>query len=323
MLENRKSFENLGTPQYFFYLLNTLNNNTDSVWKVRNIDELFYNKVIEGKSVFDGCISLAKHIDIIIVNEDDEITLNEEFKGYLNSEKQMCDRFIESLFLSLNQDDNFHNIFSSENISYDIIYRSIQIKNSAFRFKYSNFKQLLLDFAVIEIHPTKRINNYIFNSRYKKLFDKVILPEIKKRKIGIEELQKSLEQKQIYGEEAEKFVLNYEKNRLKNKEGIDWVAKYSVADGYDIASFNSVESKLHDRFIEVKSYAGSPYFYWSRNEMDVARIKKNDYFLYLVDRNQIKKESYEPLIIQNPYVNILQNESKWDKTVEKIKIELK
>ena len=66
---------------------------------------------------------------------------------------------------------------------------------------------------------------FIINSRYKKLFDKIILPEIKKRKIGIEELRKSLEQNNIYGEEAELFVLKYERDRLNNKVGIDWVAE--------------------------------------------------------------------------------------------------
>ena len=57
----------------------------------------------------------------------------------------MCDKFIEFLFQTLNQDDNFHSIFSSEHLSYDIIYHSTQINNSAFGFKFSNFKQLLIE----------------------------------------------------------------------------------------------------------------------------------------------------------------------------------
>lgn len=323
MLENLKSFENLGTPQYFFILLNTLNDNSDSIWKIKNVEDLFYNKVIDGKSSFDGCLSLAKSIDVIMINENDEISLNNNFKKYLHNERLMCDRFIENLFLSFNKDDNFHDIFSSENISYDIIYRSIQIKNSAFKFKYAGFKQLLLDFGVIEVHPTKKINNYIFNSRYRKLFDKVLLPEIKKRKIGIEDLKRSLEQKRIHGEQAERFVLAYEKKRLNNKDGIDWVAEYSPSDGYDIASFNSSRSKSHDRFIEVKSYEGFPYFYWSRNEMDVARVKKNEYFLYLVNRNEMQEETYRPLIIQNPFENVLNDDTKWEVIIENLKIQQK
>lgn len=322
MLTDLRPFDNLGTPQYFFELFNSLKNDTGTVWKKRDIEQLFYNKNIDGRSVFDGCLFLAIQISIIKIDENECVSLNERFNDFLFSEKQMCDKFVEHLFLALSQDDNFYSIFSSEHLSFDVIYHSTQINNSAFGFKYSNFKQLLIDFNVIQVHPIQEFKKYILNSRYKKVFDKIILPEIKKRKIGIDELKRSLEQQQLYGEEAETFVLEYEKIRLNNKEGIDWVAEYSVAEGYDISSFLSLESTINDLFIEVKSYAGNPYFFWSRNEIDVSRIKGDNYFLYLVDRNKIKKEGYKPLIIQNPYKNIL-DDNGWIKQVEKYKIELK
>lgn len=322
MLTDLRPFDNLGTPQYFFELFNSLKNDTGTVWKKRDIEQLFYNKNIDGRSVFDGCLFLAIQISIIKIDENECVSLNERFNDFLFSEKQMCDKFVEHLFLALSQDDSFYSIFSSEHLSFDVIYHSTQINNSAFGFKYSNFKQLLIDFNVIQVHPIQEFKKYILNSRYKKVFDKIILPEIKKRKIGIDELKRSLEQQQLYGEEAETFVLEYEKIRLNNKEGIDWVAEYSVAEGYDISSFLSLESTINDLFIEVKSYAGNPYFFWSRNEIDVSRIKGDNYFLYLVNRNKIKKEGYKPLIIQNPYKNIL-DDNGWIKQVEKYKIELK
>ena len=130
-----------------------------------------------------------------------------------------------------------------------------------------------------------------------------------------------MEQKQIYGEEAELFILAFERTRLNNKKGIDWIAEYSVAEGYDIISFNTISSTKNDRCIEVKSYSGSPYFFWSRNEMDIARIKGDEYYLYLVDRNQINNEDYTPIVIQNPYKNVL-NGTEWIKTVDKYKVEL-
>ena len=232
----------------------------------------------------------------------------------------MRDKFVEHLFRALSNDSNFHDIFSSANISYDIIYHSIQISNSAFGFRYSNFKQLLIDFEVIKVHPSSQINKYIINQRYKKIFDKIVLPVIKKRMIGVEELKMSMEQQQIFGEEAEKYVLAFERERLGNKVGIDWVAEYSIAEGYDISSFQTAASKINDCFIEVKSFAGTPYFFWSRNEIDVSRRKADDYFLYLVDRDQMKKPDYKPLIIQNPHKHVLDNDI-WIKQVEKYRIE--
>lgn len=322
MLNDLRTYDNLGDPHYFYELFNSLKKEETGGWSVRDAEQLFYNKNINGRTVFDGCLILALKISIIEIDSLDKISLNAKFKDFLFSEKQMCDKFVEFLFQALHQDEIFHSIFSSEHISYDIIYHSTQIDNSAFGFKFSNFKQLLIDFDVIQVHPIKELSKYILNSRYKKIFDKIILPEIKKRKIGIEELKKSIEQQQIYGEEAEIFVLNFEKQRLENKEGIDWVAEYSIAEGYDISSFQKIESENNDCFIEVKSYAGTPYFFWSRNEVDISRIKGDYYFLYLVDRNQIGSLDYKPLIIQNPFKEVLSNEN-WVKQVEKYKIQLK
>ncbi len=322
MLTDLRGYENLGTPQYFFELLCSLNNDDETIWSKRDIEQLFYNKIIDNRSIFDGCLVLGFKISIIILDHNDRITINKKFKDYLFSQKQMCDKFVEFLFTALNKDENFHVIFSSEHISYDIIYHSTQINNSAFGFKYSNFKQLLIDFDIIQIHPSKELKKYILNSRYKKIFDKIILPEIKKRKIGLEDLKKSFDQQQIYGEEAELFVLKFEKERLENKDGIDWVAEYSIAEGYDISSYQSKESVTNDLFIEVKSFIGNPYFFWSRNEMDVSRIKGDSYFLYLVNRNKINERDYKPLMIQNPFKNVLSNND-WIKKIEKYKIEYK
>ena len=89
----------------------------------------------------------------------------------------------------------------------------------------------MIDFEAIKTHPTTELNSFIINNRYKKLFDKTVLPEIKKRKIGIEDFRKAMEQQQIYGEEAEKFVLNFEFARLNEQKEIDWVAEYIVNEG--------------------------------------------------------------------------------------------
>ena len=139
------------------------------------------------------------------------------------------------------------------------------------------------------------------------------------RKISPKELENELEQKRINGLIAEKFVLNFEKKRL-GRLNIDWVAEYIVNEGYDIASFDNQDDKEYNRFIEVKSYEGkTPYFYWSKNELQVASYKLETYWIYLVNRNSINNKSYKPLIIQNPFVNILAND-KWTKETDKLKI---
>lgn len=111
--------------------------------------------------------------------------------------------------------------------------------------------------------------------------------------------------------------MEFEKARLGARKEPEWVAPYWVDAGYDIASYEDIESGETNRFIEVKSFSGTPTFYWSRNEMDVARLKKGRYFLYLVDREKVNNDNYVPMVIQNPYDTVLKNDSTWNKLVDK------
>lgn len=317
MLTDIKDSSNLGTPKYFHELFNAIKNST-SIWQIKDLSKLFYNKNVDGRTIFDGCVDLAFKLKLLILDINGNVVLDNKLAASLNSEIEMKNVFIESLFSSLSNDSDFHTIFSAKYISYDTEYRLKQIDNGAFPFEYSSFKQLLIDFNILQAHPISRIKKYILNPEYKNYFDKDILPEIKRRKkqISLEDLKKALEQKQQHGEEAERYVFQFEKRRLNNKEGIDWVAEYSVSDGFDIASFNSKDSVVLDRFIEVKSYSkDKPHFYWSRNEIDCARIKGNDYYLYLVDRSRILLSNYEPLIISNPYKHFHEN-ANWEKQID-------
>ena len=74
-------------------------------------------------------------------------------------------------------------------------------------------------------------------------------------------------------------------------------------------------SLFHDRFIEVKSFMGTPTFYWSKNEIETSRIKGRSYFLYLINRGEMNKSDYIPIVIQNPIEEILNNPI-WEKEVE-------
>jgi len=253
----------------------------------------------------------------ILTDNNGFLSLDGSFLEYLRTERFLTDKILERIVVALKDDDLFYELFCPQNLSFDIVYHAIQVSNSAFRFQHSSFKQLLIDFGFLEQHPDRKIRKYIINPRYRKLFDGNLLGEIRSRRIGIDELRKQLSQKQIYGEEAEKFVLAYETKRLLSQKSPEWISPYSVDAGYDILSFDEISSGVGDRFIEVKSYVGSPSFYWSRNEMDVARIKKESYFLYLIDRDRMSEENYVPFMIQDPY-SYFEHSTEWNGRVEKI-----
>ena len=96
---------------------------------------------------------------------------------------------------------------------------------------------------------------------------------------------KILAQEAEQGAEGETFVIEYEKNRLKGREDLDTIKQVSIIDagaGYDIISYNSVDSTNLDRLIEVKTYKGEPHFHWSSKEMDEAKLRMDHSSLYLV-----------------------------------------
>ncbi|HEV2694971.1 MAG TPA: DUF3883 domain-containing protein [Verrucomicrobiae bacterium] len=318
MLKGLSQYENLGTPKIFFELFNKLAANKQ-LWKAHNLREYFYSRIIDGYAIFDGCLPFAFAIGVLTLGEGDIVVLSPELETTLSDENHFTFLFLEAIILAVREDAVFHEIFCSENISYDIVNKHIQLDVGAFQFRYANFRHLLVSFSFLRQHPDVGIRKLIINPQYRKLFDSNLLPEIKRRRIGIEQLEKMLAQKQIYGREAEQFVLKFERGRLAAHLGcdrIEIISDYDVAAGYDIVSYNDLESKKHDRFIEVKSFSGKLGFHWSRNEMEVARVKKQQYFLYLVDRGQIHADGYIPVMIQNPYAEILQNIGLWEKRVE-------
>jgi len=318
MLNELSRYENLGTPGYFYELF-TLMRDTAESWNREAVQAHFHNRIVDNVAVFDGCLPMAEAVGAISVDAGGRILINPSLVESLVNVGYFTNRMLVMVVEAAKKDDVFQGIFCAENISYDIVYRTVQMENSAFQFRYGNFRRLLVSFEFLSPHPDRNINKLIVAKKHMRLFDLQLLPEIKKRKIGITELEKMLAQRQLYGKDAEEYVLHFERNRLAshpNLGKVEIISDYDVSAGFDVVSFDSVGSQEHDRFIEVKSFIGRPGFHWSRNEIDVARIKKERYYLYLVDRDKMKRPDYAPLIIQNPHEAIIENASGWDRRIE-------
>ena len=104
------------------------------------------------------------------------------------------------------------------------------------------------------------------------------------------------------GIEVERYALEYERKRLDAHtlvSSIELCGEKLNDLGYDIKSFENVDSLIYDRFIEVKSFA-NPYFYWSLHEQSVAAELGHKYYLYLIDYKKMSNEHFSPIIIQDP-----------------------
>jgi len=131
---------------------------------------------------------------------------------------------------------------------------------------------------------------------------------------GEEDFQRYFKEKQEIGAVAEHAVLTFERDRLRKlgcvveSESVRRISTLRVNAGYDVESFEGRENSLHyNRFIEVKGSRGSDVrFFWSQNEMEVARKLGDQYIICFqggVDlKNAVVKN--RPVIFHRPLETI-------------------
>jgi len=241
----------------------------------------------------------------------------------VHSDGALFEQIAEKLFTRMTEDGLVSQLISPESIEYDPVEDVICVRNNFIPLDFSALKNLLISIGFFKQHQLAA-NLLKVDDIYREFFEASIIPAIKgerfsgvqSAKLSLAALKRIQEMNEIYGKEAEDFVLSYEKKRIatagKDKK-IRIISDLQCNAGYDIVSFNTPQSTRIDRFIEVKSFTEKPTFFWSENEVEVARIKRGEYFLYLVDRQLIAKQGYEPLIIQNPYEEVFLNEGRWEK----------
>ena len=189
------------------------------------------------------------------------------------------------------------------------------------KIKFSSIRNLLLELEFIKISPDR--NSYFVNPEFNGLF----FQYFSKRKVLPKTLKKQQDEKEKIGLGAEKAIIEFEIKRLSeisfNLNEIEHIALKNVSAGYDIKSFENHldnNSERIDRYIEVKAVSVEDYkFFWSRNEIAVAKFFREKYFLYLLP--VISKDTFDLenlMIINNPYNNVYSNHIEWYKEEESV-----
>lgn len=245
---------------------------------------------------------LLEDLGLIKVTQDRISVLpeGEEFFELSQTEvkKQIAEITINKLFEE--------NLLEQKKLSIDTTTGVLQIPTNAIHFDATIYVTFLQTIGCF-----RRVGSFFVfddNSLREDFEKKVVL---RKRKISQDELLMTLQKQQEDGDAGEQFVIGFEMQRLA--ECALTPKRISVIDvsaGYDILSCNNSDSSTYDRYIEVKSFRGSPHFYWSSNEKRIAEVLGENYFLYLVDLSAIEQgdESYVPQIIANPAVNLCHND---------------
>jgi len=245
----------------------------------------------------NNTISLLCEVGIIQFNQEKNI-----FQKTLIKNIGLND-FLEIFYTRLKSSysDAFTFISQAE-LKYDEAEGKLYIKRNSVNLNLSGLLMLLDGIGKVKIRQ-----NDIF------ILDKSLLDYRKDYNIHstyhktLEELKKQLEIAEKFGAEAELAAMKYEIKILKNA-GIDKsperISEYNTCAGYDIVSYMNKDSLIPDKYIEVKSCSDNNWiFYISRNELEVAKSKQDNYNLYLFNR-----KNREFRIIQDPYNFLIENE---------------
>jgi len=312
MLEKLLNHDSLGTKSQILYIIRLLSNGDASY------DDLYdacSSKEYSFSTSFKGVIALLEYLGVIRRNGMLlSIVKTFELDGIVKD-------FTTLFFLKLSKDKELHNFINNKNFIYDQDSKSIVIMNNLIRLEFSSFRNLLMNLGVF-FRDNLIDNHLVVHKDFIEWFFKVAIPLIEKSKIKscpLNSLEKLHDIQKKMGMEAEEFVLKFEQEQRKNHpnhENIKIISELDVSAGYDILSYQTDSSIILDKHIEVKSYDDKESFYWSKNEIEEAKMKKNEYYLYLVNRSEMNIKGYKPIMIKDPYKNIL-NDEKWKKTVEK------
>jgi hypothetical protein len=225
---------------------------------------------------------------------------------------------IISRVLNLLEDQNILlKVFSIEGLAYEPNEDKLYLKNSFIPVKYSYIKSLFLNLGILV-----RVSdlNYEVASSQRDFFERALLKRMKSvhensfNSLTLEQLRRMQFMQQLKGEQAESFVVQFEIRRLGKECAVKKVSDFDVAAGFDIASFDTLSSVEHDRFIEVKSF-DSGRFFWTKNEIETAKAKKDSYHLYLVEVSKISQDGYSPMMISNPYDKVFLKDD-WSREVQ-------
>lgn len=278
-------------------------------------DIIFFLQSIVGKNALlykDICVLCSYapaghklHVDRLIdyctcfgwLKRGSSISISEELVNSLDNTEKLNEHLVRTTLSTLFS----NNVFVAEMFVYDVEKERLVFRNELLPLPYAAIRNVLISQSFLCVDRTAGFPIFWVHSDYENLVADYCKESSKK--LSLEQLKARLEANALAGSKAEEYVLDFERRRVTRPElsnRIKIISEIDVCAGYDIISYESDTSVHYDRFIEVKAISKGTGFYWSKNEISIAKIKGNQYYLYLVDLSQISKPDYIPMIIQNP-----------------------
>jgi len=289
--------------------------NTIAEADVRHLNNI-KRKYLKSAIAFEETISLLKALNII-KTKSDLLILTKAFSFPIDSIQEFKIKFTPFLFSA--------NRFVSKYLNTFLLNFQIDIDNINFRatvfdkIKFSAVRNLLLELEFITVSEDN--TTYFINPIYTELF----MSQFSRRRLSPEKFKKNQINNESIALKAEISIIEFESSRLTNisllPHEIEHTSLKNVLAGYDIKSYENyldINFNRIERYIEVKAVSIEDYnFYWSRNEIQIAKVFGEKYYLYLLPVISKNLFDFDNLIIkQNPYKNIYPNEAEWRKDEE-------
>lgn len=262
---------------------------------------------VSGQHQLDVDTLITYCVSLRLIECREKIVLVPELLSILD-DADILNAFIIKRTISMLFEDN---IFEIDMFRYDILSKRFAFKNERFPLSFANLRNTLISQGFFEVTRDDMRTAFYIGLDYENLISSFC--KQKKKIIGIEQLRKQIEKNNKSGEQAEFYALQYEKKRMgqhPQMQEIKIISNIDVCAGYDIVSFNSNNSYEYDRFIEVKAVSNSNSFYWSLNELNTAKLKGKQYYIYLVDLKRAAEDTYVPAIINDP-ASVLFRSDEW------------
>lgn len=250
----------------------------------------------------EDLISYCHTLGWIQISED-VVSASPDIVPLLNDKEKLNEALIVSTVNQLFKEA----IMGANMFYYDSVQCCYAFKNELLPLSLSSVRNVLISQGFLIPSRDAQGTRFYISPTYDALVAKHC--KARRKQLYLDQLKKQLESNELAGEKAELFVLEYEKNRLGQPlcEKVRRISEIDVAAGYDIVSFDSSQSREPDRFVEVKAVSNAG-FYWSRNEYEIAKLKGDAYYLYLVELSRINQQNYAPQIIQNPATTVMKSQ---------------
>ena len=302
MLEELKKLNYFGGKAgILFFLCDVIGNKTITIQDIKVIcSHAPGRQSFSAEELVDYCYAFG-WIEVL----DNSLSVSPSLIGMITDKEGLNKTLIYSTVNQL----FIENIFDSEMFFYDAIQCCYAFRNELLPLSMSCVRNVLISQGFLIPKRDLQGARFYISPEYDALIAKHC--KARRRQMSLDKLKEQLEKREIAGENAELFVLAYEKERLGEPlcNRIKRISEIDVAAGYDIVSFNSECSLEPDRFIEVKA-ASREGFFWSKNEYEIALLKGDLYYLYLVELSKIHDAGYSPEMIKNPAANIM-NSDRW------------